>query len=1069
MPPPTWSQPSTLAKLDPRCTLNLRGFDRRGAAAALCQVTADAFQVHGVFRDMADFAVLKIWDADNFFEHYTLRYLPDFDFTGVVLTFDLHYAGLQPIDSPKFNWIDWATLDCVRADGSTAQVKLWDFATLQAGAFAAAQATVTVVDNGLQAFDRVTLWLNNIAFDYIVPNPATGVTAATIAAALRDQINTANWPALSPTLGLIATSSGAALTVTAARWGTVNTAGTAVTWTGGEKFTAIPAGSTIWINGTAYTVDSVVSATALTLTASAGTQTGVRYLAQRGGRDGNMLTLYGLWKNANLTFDAAEYALAGGSSDCTWRVSIDFTARGVDQLREAWLTFAPALANGAAYADTEWTATFTNWGCTDPNGKLPLQVAGPGSVRIGSRDRWAKFTGAGWAEQDANNLWRGFARVSNTTGDQVRVRYHCQHTHDLWLGTALYKDKGIVQVSLDGDTPTPLDCYLDAEPPVMTRRRVRAAVAAGQHELLVTVTGTKHADSLNTWFTFDYLEAAVAADPPAPATVYTNVSAALDYGTDHTYKLPPGRIVAMLDRMGLHGPMNEYVSVFWWNQRQRVGGVWKTLTVQFGGTWVDGDAAFVQIGAFTMGKSVFPADTIGTIAAHFAHFINGTLVAMWAETTGTAGELRIHVRTPVWGDTHSVSKVSAAGTMATSGDLAVGTEGTWVVDDAATPVLNVAARRWHEDLYHQVAAKGWQIVSAFSMELVNPPEGPGAVWAARYADGAIVETDTGFGGLRTTHCSFTAPVLAYQKQAFLEAAALMDAAGLTPWLQFGEFLWWFFSSVARSVVGVTGNQIQTNTAHGLATGARAVIAGTRVLDGTRTITVTGADTFTVDGAVLPGAWTGAGQVRSGSMGFYDAETTAAAATALGHALTVFTCQDDDPDAFYSGADAAWLAGRIQAHADAIRTHVQASYPAAKFEWLHAYDVSHPDCYHTLDRPFPQGGRLNARVNTPAAWTAKAGSGLDRIKMEALSWGAFYRNRDRAAQAFAWPMTAPRNWPAADVVYLLPIFNGGCPWQAEYLGARNGSVPVVNFWAYDHLALMSWPLPLPKNGRGAKFI
>lgn len=1069
MPIPIWSQPSTLAKLDPRCTVNLRGFDRRGAAAALHGVTASGFTVSGVFRDMADFCVLKIWDADNFFEHYTLRYLPDCDFTGVVLTFDLHYDGLQPVDSPKFNWIDWATLDCVRADGSIAMVRLWDHATLQAGSFTAATATITVVDNGLQAFDRVTLWLNNIAFDYIVPNPATGVTAATVAAALAAQINTANWPALSPTLGLIASSSGAALTVKAARWGTVNTSGTTVTWASGEKLTAIPAGSTVWINGTAYTVASVASATSLTLTASAGTQSDVRYLAERGGADGNMLTVYGLWKNANLTFDAAAYPLTGGSSDCTWRVSIDFTARGVDQLREAWLTFAPALANGAAYVDTEWTATFTNWECTDPNGRLPLQVAGPGSVRVGNRDRWAVYTGTGWAEQDANNLWRGFARVSNTTGDQVRVRYHCQHAHDLWIGTALYVDKGIVSVSLDGDAATDLDCYLAVEPPVLPRRRVRTGVAAGAHELLIAVTGTKHADSVNTWFTFDYLEAAVPGEPPAPQAVYTDVSAALDYGTDHTYKLPPGRVVGMLDAMGLRGPMNEYVSVFWWNQRKRVGGVFATLTVQFGGTWADGDAAFLSIGAFTMGKSVFPADTISTIAAHFAHFINGTLVAMWAETTATPGELLIHVRTPIWGDTFSTDKVSAAGTIITSGDLLVGTEGTWVVDDAATPVLNVAARRWHADLYQQVAAKGWQIVSAFSMELVNPPDAPGAVWAARFADGSAVETDTGFGGLKSTHCSFTAAVLAYQQQAYAEAAALMDGAGLTPWLQFGEFLWWFFSSVARSVVGVSGNQIQTNTAHGLASGDRAVIAGTRVLDGTRTITVTGADTFTVDGTVLPGAWTGTGQVRSGSMGFYDAETAAAAVAALGRPLAQFTCQDDDPDAFDGGADAAWLAGRIQAHVDAIRAHVLAAFPSAKFEWLHAYDVSHPDCYHTLDLPFPQGGRLNARVNTPAAWMVKAGSGLDRIKMEALSWGAFYRHGGLAGEAMRWPTVAPQSWPVADVAYLMPIFNGGCPWRAEYLDARRGHAAVLNFWAFDHLALMSWPLPLPRPRAGARFI
>lgn len=1069
MPAPTWSQPSSLRKLDPRCTVNLRGFDRRGAAAALCEVEADAFKVYGIFRDMADFAVLMIWDADNFFEHYTQRYLPDFDFAGVVLTFDLHYDGLQPIDSPKYNWIDWATLDAVRPDGGTVQLRLWEHATLQAGSFAAAAATITVIDSGLQPFDRVTLWLNNIAFDYIVPNPATGITAATVAEALRDQINGANWPALSPTLALVATSSGAALTVKAARWGTVNVSGASVTWQSGEKFTAIPAGSTIWINGAAYTVDSVASATALTLTGSAGTQSGVRYLAERGGRDGNMLRCYGIWKNANLRFDAASYVLTGGSSDCTWRVEIDFSAHGMDPLRQAWLSFAPALANGAAYAETEWTATFTNWSCSDPNAMLPLTVAGPGSVRVGSRDRWAQYEGSGWAEQDANNLWRGFARVSKTAGDELRIRYHCQHAHDLWLGTALYRDKGIVGVQLDGDAASDLDCYLDVDAAVMTRRRLRSSVAAGQHEVLLTINGMKHASSLDTWFSFDYLEAAVAGDPPAPAVIYPDVSAAIDYDTDHSYKLPPGRVLGMLGQMGLHGPVNEYIGVFWWNQRKRVGGVFHSLSITFGGTWVDGDAAFVQIGAFAMGKSVFPADTIETIAAHFAHFINGTLVAMWAETTANPGEVRIHVRTPVWGDSYGVSQVSAGGTISATGDLATGTEGTWVIDDAAGNPVNFPTRKWHEDLYQQVAVKGWQIVTSYSMELVDPPEEPGAVWAARFADGTVVQTDTGFGALSSTHCSFVSRVLALQQAAFRESARMMTDAGLTPWLQFGEFLWWFFSSVARTVLNLSGNEIQTDAPHGLATGDRAVIAGTRVLDGTRTIAVSAPDRFTVDGALLPGAWTGTGQVRGGSMGYYDAETTAAAALALGHALPLFTCQDDDPDAFDAGADAAWLAERLRAHIDAIRTHVLAAYPTAKFEWLHAYDVNHAQCYHSLPLPFPQGGRLNARVNIPAAFESKTGSGLDRIKMEALSWGATYRDATRSAQAFTWPRTAPRDWPAADVAYLVPIFNGGCPWPREYLAARNAGVAWLCFWAFDHLALLSWPLPLPENRAGAQFL
>jgi hypothetical protein len=78
-----------ILKLQPDRTLYLRGFDGAGAAASLCQASPTGFTVCGVFRDMADFCVLVLYDADNTFEHYSVRYLPSFDLSGIVLSFDL--------------------------------------------------------------------------------------------------------------------------------------------------------------------------------------------------------------------------------------------------------------------------------------------------------------------------------------------------------------------------------------------------------------------------------------------------------------------------------------------------------------------------------------------------------------------------------------------------------------------------------------------------------------------------------------------------------------------------------------------------------------------------------------------------------------------------------------------------------------------------------------------------------------------------------------------------------------------------------------------------------------------
>ena len=170
--------PERIYKLQPDRTLSLRGFNTFAAAASIHNASPTGFQISGIFRDPADFAVAVLYDADNFFEHPSIKYLPDFNFAGLTLDFTLLYTdSVQPIDSPKFNWIDWATLDVIRADGTTANVTLWDNALLGSGTFPAASATVTVLAAGLQPFDRITLWYGNLAFDYTAPGGVTGTAA----------------------------------------------------------------------------------------------------------------------------------------------------------------------------------------------------------------------------------------------------------------------------------------------------------------------------------------------------------------------------------------------------------------------------------------------------------------------------------------------------------------------------------------------------------------------------------------------------------------------------------------------------------------------------------------------------------------------------------------------------------------------------------------------------------------------------------------------------------------------------------------------------------------------------
>ena len=415
----------------------------------------------------------------------------------------------------------------------------------------------------------------NAAITLYLSNPSV------VAADLANQINNAGWIAANATHAILASASGPAITLTAARYGTGNANGTSVAWVSGAKFAGLTAGSTILIAGAVRTVASVQSPVALTLMASVSAVSGAAYLAPRGGRDGNMIQLYSLSKTSTLSIDQAQIPLAGGSSTVTWNVSLDFTALKIDYLRQCWLTFAPSLTNGAAYTSNEWLATFSNWTLTaTPDGVPQLHVAGPGSVRIEEDDTACVYTGVWNTESGFYSKY--FANATSDPVASLTVTYTCQFTHDLYVGTSLYTDRGVMAVKLDTVAIDPLNCVLSTSSAVVTRRLLKSGVAAGKHTVKFTIQTAGI-------FYFDFLEAAVASDVPDALAPRTNVSPALDFDTDQTYKLPPAcALMWMFDKLGYAGPMNEYLGVFWWNQRVFAGATYSTAQIVFGGTFASG-------------------------------------------------------------------------------------------------------------------------------------------------------------------------------------------------------------------------------------------------------------------------------------------------------------------------------------------------------------------------------------------------------------------------------------------------------------------------------------------------
>jgi hypothetical protein len=1125
-------------KFQPNRILYLRGSDGFGANASLCNATSNSFDVYGVFRDQGDFTVLMIWDQDNQYENYLLRYLPDSNVSGVSLSFDVQYGGIQPFDSARYSWIGWAQIQTIQEDGtSTANIYLFDHATLISNpstTFNVASGSFTFTNPSYG--DNVYIIVNNVTFLY--QDYTYGVdTAASVAAYLAEAINNHDWSTyFNADIAVVGTASGATLQIQYGRTGTVRVSGITVTWTAGTKFPGLKAGDSINIGANVgntvvggnlqYTVAAVNSPTSLTLSRSysGSGSTGLSYTSTYGGVDGNELTIYALLNPANTALSVSPLVLplTGGTSfDAVWNISVAFSTYGITALRQAWFTFAPALADGAAYADTEWSAVFTNWTVTDPDSVTPLQCAGPGSVRVGCYDAWTTFSGP-WDNQDGNNntyLGRAKSITASDTwvttepspgvfdtshtltiaSNSITIQYDCDYTHDLYLGTFLYVDRGIVAVSIDGGTASSLDCYLNTGAPFPARRLIQGGIAAGSHTVTISLTGfntTAFNDSQSAagsgsfpfYYWHDFLEAAVPSDIPSisePTYLGSpKISPALDYDTDQTYKLSPARIMWQLSKLGFTGDIDFYIGVFYWPNRIRgTNAAFGESIVVFSGTFVYGDVITLTIGGTPYLKYVRDfGESLSTIAAHFAYYINSGSVGVWAAASG--GTLTITVRstgsTYVYAVTVSTALASGsagAATVSSDGTNSAGTEGDWIVNTGASNFINYPARQFMTDLFAQCAASSLNCVAAFSMELVNPPDystspisSPG-IWQARFADGSGVKTDTdlSYNGnlLSSFQCAPMSALTAYQESLYVTVAGLQTAASLTPWLQFGEFLWWFFSrlqNVAAGYVAYTSPiSIGLADPHGFSSGDRVIVSGVEGMtsaNGTWTITVTDATHFTLNGSTPNGAWVfGSGYISGGGMAFFDSLTTAAAATALGHTLTKFTCQDDDPAAFYGGADASFLAARLKAHVDGIRSAVLGVYPSAKFELLFPDDVNHPSAITTAAIPYPQGGRLNAAVNLPAQWSSPSTSGLDRIKIECLSWGSQYRSLVVAQSSMArFP-----NYPASQLAYLVPVFNGGCPWKAEFLAAVNTlSFALICFWAWDQFQSQSFPLPLPVN-------
>jgi len=105
------------------------------------------------------------------------------------------------------------------------------------------------------------------------------------------------------------------------------------------------------------------------------------------------------------------------------------------------------------------------------------------------------------------------------------------------------------------------------------------------------------------------------------------------------------------------------------------------------------------------------------------------------------------------------------------------------------------------------------------------------------------------------------------------------------------------------------------------------------------------------------------------------------------------------------------------------------------------------------------------VNLPVEWQLQPSSGLDTVKVEALSFSASLRNLDLARQAVA--LFPNFGWPLAALRYLVPVFGVADPWERELALVWGAGLPFANLWALDHVCLYNLDVPEAQLERRAK--
>jgi hypothetical protein len=720
--------PATLQMLQPDGDLQCY-FYEPSAIAALSSTSATGFTVSGTWRQQFDWAVIE-WNRDNVFEHPAFRSLPDGDLSGLTLSYQETRENCILLDSDLYATVNWPTLRIWANPGSGEQIYQIPLTTYATPTQGSYQsATVQFTLGGtVTAGDYVGIAFLSEHYPYLMN---TGDTLAFAIQNILEGINT-----FSPTMQASATGT----TIT-------------ITYLG----TGLPTNSTTGANGNTIGAYTYVS----------GSQTE--------------------------TWDAPSRLFSGGTSPSQWQITLPFAtltdpvlglvpATAIRKLR--W-TYSAALQAGA-FVRSEFQVVVSNWTVTGTG--QGYSVAGPGSQRIEDDSNQVQYTGT-WSSQ-GGNYSGGTIHYTGVPGSSVSCTYTFSQDQSLYLGTRLVDSGTVISIVVDAGSPFTVNLEVPSEDVLI--RTLLGQLSSGTHTVTVT-----HDGAAGTYFYFDFLEIAIPSTTLPAETVELKLAAATDWDTNHSLALAPERTAGMIYALGFRARVNHYAGALWFYELNCVGQEYASATVTFSGSPDPNLITQIILGTVGQPSSTdttiehlnLIGDTTETLATAFALLLNNGYTGVWAQASGS--QLTIYSRA-MGTEGNAITLATSANTtdltITISGStLSGGVDGNWYTDLEVVPRMNRAARDWSQSYFTALAGYGLDATASFSMELGNGDPSAAAGIAQVYPDNVAVIVST--PALQT---NFSPTSAAFWQQVYLDMATVLTAAGLTPYLQFGEVQWWYF-------------------------------------------------------------------------------------------------------------------------------------------------------------------------------------------------------------------------------------------------------------------------------------